>query len=389
MTTRRHVLHWLAAAPALSACGGGDQPDPLAAWRTPGAGETDPRRFALAHAILAPNPHNTQAWVVEMRGDDEMLLFCDLDRRLPFTDPRDRQITIGCGAFTYLCWMGVFKAGHGCEMRLFPDGAPSPGARLDARPFASLRIVGEPPPHGDPLLQFIAERRTNRNAYEPIVPSAAAIDAVARAGVEWFEAPPEAPAPLAVHWEAEQARVAVLRDLVWRAFDREMRTRGAQEETYRWLRFGREERARRRDGLYIDVPAPGLLRALGMLDEADLIDPESGANKQAAADWRRKVDTAPMFMWLTTSDDTAESRAQAGMAYVRMNLAATQAGLAMHPWSQALQEYTEMSDLYTEARDALAAGDRTLQMLVRLGRASPVEASARRDLEALIRPASP
>ena len=99
MSTRRHVLQLLAAAPALSACGGGDLPDPIAAWRDPGAGEQDPRRFALAHAILAPNPHNTQAWQVELRGDDEMLLYCDLERRLPFTDPNDRQITIGCGCF--------------------------------------------------------------------------------------------------------------------------------------------------------------------------------------------------------------------------------------------------------------------------------------------------
>lgn len=390
MTSRRHVLQWLAAAPVLSACGDNNLPDPLAAWRAPGAGESDPRRFALAHAILAPNPHNTQPWLVEMRGEDEMLLLCDLERRLPFTDPLDRQITIGCGAFTYLCWMGVFKSGHGCEMSIFPDGAPEPGARLDARPFARLRVGGPAPPHGaDRLLDFITERRTNRNECEPLIPGAAAIDAVASAGVEWLEPSPDAPAPLSVHWETEQTRVAALRDLVWRAFDREMHTRGAQEETYRWLRFGREDRARHGDGLYIDVPAPELLRTLGMLDEADLINPESNANKQAAADWKRKVDTAPMFMWLTTPDDTPMSRIHAGMAYVRMNLAAAQANLAMHPWSQALQEYDEMADLYSEAHTALVASDRTMQMLFRLGRAAPSEPSARRSLDALLRPASP
>lgn len=390
MTSRRHVLQWLAAAPVLSACGGNDLPDPLAPWRDPGAGETDPRRFALAHAILAPNPHNTQPWLVEMGGDDEMLLFCDLDRRLPFTDPYDRQITIGCGAFTYLCWMAVLKSGHGCEMSIFPDGAPEPGARLDARPFARLRVAGSPPLHGaDPLMEFVSVRRTNRNECEPVIPSATAIDTVASAGVAWLEPSPDEPTPLSVAWETEQTRVATLRDLVWRAFDREMRTRGAQEETYRWLRFGSEERARHRDGLYIDVPAAGLLRAIGMLDEADLLNPDSSANKQAAADWRRKVDTAPMFMWLTTPNDSARSRLHAGMAYVRMNLAAAQANLAMHPWSQALQEYTEMSDLYAEARDTLAVGDRTLQMLFRLGRAAPAEPAARRSLDALLRPASP
>ena len=57
MPTRRHVLQVLAAAPALASAGCAATRDPAAAWRAPGLGERDPRRFALAHAILAPNPH--------------------------------------------------------------------------------------------------------------------------------------------------------------------------------------------------------------------------------------------------------------------------------------------------------------------------------------------
>jgi hypothetical protein len=59
--------------------------------------------------------------------------------------------------------------------------------------------------------------------------------------------------------------------------------------------------------------------------------------------------------------------------------------LAIHPWSQALQEYQEMADLYAEARQALGAGDQTVQMLVRIGYADPVAPAARRDLGEFIR----
>ena len=136
MPTRRHALALLAAAP-FAGCGA--SPDDYAAsWRAPGAGETDPRRFALAHAILAPNPHNTQPWLVELRGADEMLLYCDLERRLPFTDPLDRQITMGCGAFLELYRIAAAQQGRVAQIVPFPDGAPE--ARLDARPLAQVRF---------------------------------------------------------------------------------------------------------------------------------------------------------------------------------------------------------------------------------------------------------
>jgi hypothetical protein len=376
MPSRRHVLALLASTPFAANCGGADLPDPLAGWRSPGAGETDPRRFALAHAILAPNPHNTQAWQVALRGEDEMLLYCDLDRRLPFTDPPNRQITLGCGCFLELYRIAAAQMGRVAEVTPFPEGAPE--GLLDERPVALVRFSPVANAAPDPLFEAITARRTNRNAYD-------VAHAVSDGDLTRVIAPLGA-LPVAARWANAESAVAPIRDLVWRAFDREMRTAGAQVETYQWLRFGREERARHRDGLYIDVPVPGLLRALGQLDEEDIVNPESSANRQAAADWKRKVDTAPAFLWFTTPDDTPQTRLLAGMAYARMNLAATVAGLAMHPWSQALQEYEEMADLYAESKTLLGPGaGETVQMLVRVGYAGTAEPAARRDTTDFLR----
>ncbi len=382
MPSRRHVLALLAATPFASACSN-NLPDYTAAWRDPGAGEADPRRFALAHAILAPNPHNTQPWLVELRGEDEMLLYCDLDRRLPFTDPMDRQITMGCGAFLELYRIAAAQQGQVAEVTFIPDGAPSP--RLDARPLAHVRFNPVANAAPDPLFAHIVARRTNR---EPFLDRTVDNATLTEIGLDALPGAPRSPQAenMAVFSENGGALNTQIRDLVWRAFDREMRTRGAQEETYQWLRFGREERARQRDGLYIDVPVPGVLRALGMLNEETVVNPDSSANKKVAEEWKRKADTAPAFMWLTTPGDTPTTRLLAGMAYARMNLAATAAGLAMHPWSQALQEYAEMAELYAEAHTLLgASAGHTVQMLVRVGYADPVEPAARRDIEAFVR----
>jgi len=386
MLSRRHVLALLAAAPAaaqVSACAPANLPDPVAAWRDPGAGEADPRRFALAHAILAPNPHNTQPWLVELDGDEGMTLWCDLDRRLAFTDPLDRQITMGCGAFLYLYWIALQQRGLGGQFQFFPEGEPEPGARLDSRPLAHVRStpIDRAGPLPNPFFEHILERRTNRNAYAARVPAEDILRGVGAAAVDWTDMTN----PPAAHWEAQLERVAALRDLVWRAFDRELRTRGAQEETYNWLRFGRREMAEHRDGLAIEAPMAPLLKAVGVLSREAFLDPDSMMNKRATQDWRAKAMSAPAFMWLTTANDAPTSRLIAGMAYARMNLAATAAGLAMHPWSQALQEYEAMADLYAEARTLLGAGDATLQMLVRVGHAEPAPPAARRALQAFVR----
>ena len=375
MTTRRRVLQVLAAAPALTACGGGNLPDPAAAWRNPGAGERDPRRFALAHAILAPNPHNTQPWLVTLDGEDGMTLSCDLGRRLPFTDPLDRQITIGCGAFVELYRLATRHLGFAPVVTPFPDGEPA--TRLDAKPLAHVNLGARTDTPADPLFAHITARRTNRDPYDASrVPGPEALQKLADAAYE---------RSAEVEWTTEPARVARLRDIVWRAFDREMHTAGALAETYGWLRFGRDEVARHRDGLAVEGPLIGPAKLFGMFSRANMINPNSEANKQALQQWRQKIDTAPAFAWLSMqeNDDTPTGRLTAGMAYARMNLAATSAGLAIHPWSQGLQEYREMADIRGELRIALQNGENFPQMLVRVGYADPVEPAARRGVHAL------
>lgn len=380
MTTRRHVLEWLAAAPLLSACGGADLPDPAAAWRDPGAGETDTRRFALAHAILAPNPHNTQPWLVDLDDSDGMTLFCDLDRRLPFTDPLDRQITIGCGCFLELYRMSAGLQNYWPTITPFPDGEPSP--RLDARAVGRVQLGPRmDQPNSDPSIRQIVNRRTNRKPFEARVPDAQALNDLANAVIGMGEEYAGG-----IYWINDEARVAQGRDLVWRAWDRELRTEGAAAETFGWLRFGREEIARHRDGLSIDAPGIGLFRMLGQLDREELIDPDSQANKTAARDWREMAMTSPAFLWITSVGDTPAARLSAGRAYARLALAATEMGLAIHPWSQALQEYEEMADLNAEMRAFLApsAGE-TVQMLVRIGYGETVPAAPRRGVEPILR----
>jgi hypothetical protein len=79
--------------------------------------------------------------------------------------------------------------------------------------------------------------------------------------------------------------------------------------------------------------------------------------------------STPSYLWLTTSTNTRATQIEAGRAYVRLNLAGTLLGLAMHPNEQALQEFPEMASNYRAIHQLLAPGQAggTVQMLARLG----------------------
>ena len=122
-------------------------------WRGPGAEETDPRRRALAWALLAPNPHNLQAWAVDLSRPDTIVLHVDGCRLLPQTDPFSRQIMIGHGCFLEILALAAAAEGYRADVTLFPDGAWA----LD-RPVARIVFTRQPGLAVDPLFAEVPRR---------------------------------------------------------------------------------------------------------------------------------------------------------------------------------------------------------------------------------------
>lgn len=391
MATRRHVLALLASTPfAASACVSSSAPDATAAWRSPGAGETDPRRFALAHAILAPNPHNRQPWLIELVGEHELVLSADLQRLLPATDPYDRQITLGCGAFLEVFDLACRANGRRAEITLWPEGEPQP--RLDQRPIAHVKLIAEEM-RRDPLFDHILARRTNREPYEDrAIEDAVFTDIVTQTLWPWT--PPNvggtadaspigapAPSPLRIDWTRSDNALAALRALAWSGFALECATPAAYQESVDLMRIGRAEIAQHRDGIVLDGPMVEFAKAVGLLNRRVLADTTNSFTRDGIDAFRPLAERAPAFAWLTSRENTRTAQIEAGRAYARFNLAATAAGLAMHPWSQTLQEYPEMAELYAQAKRLTGAAEtETTQMLVRIGYGRTIQPAPRRGL---------
>ena len=351
-------------------------PDAAAAWKSPGANESDIRRKALSYAILAPNPHNRQPWIADLSEPNTVTMFLDPERLLPATDPYSRQIVLGCGAFLELLELATNAFGAETIIAPWPKGAP--GAQLDGRPFASIRFnSGRKTRY--PLFDQILKRRTNREPYDASrIPGTADLEAIAAIA--------KTSSGLAAAYTIDPARIADLREIIWQGWEREMNTPATMKESVDVMRIGSREVARYRDGIALDGPMMNLMKAAGLLSRSALLDPNSSINKEGAALWKKMADTAPAFLWLKGPDNERFTQIEAGRAYARINLEATARGLSIHPWSMGLEEYAEMSDIYARQQEMLGVSSKApIQMLVRIGYAPVIPPAPRRGVDTLIK----
>ena len=320
--------------------------------------KTRPTRAAkrFPYAILAPNPHNRQPWVIDLVGDNEIVLYCDKDRHLPITDPFDRQITIGLGAFIETLVIAANKDGYRAEVTTFPDGEPMPV--LDDRPVARVRLSKDVSVKPDPLFEQILDRRSSKEPYNnALFPdnAVALIEAAALHGSK-------------ISISNDAAKVARLRNIAVEAMRVEYVTPRTLGESIDLMRIGKSEIIANPDGISLGGPFFDTLSVLGQLDRKEMRDPSSFAWKTGLDSVLEPLQTGTAYGWLVTIGNSRNDQIAAGRDYVRLNLKATEMGVAIHPNSQALQEYEEMTELYKAIHDELGVeAPKRVQMLVRMG----------------------
>jgi len=285
----------------------------------------DPMRRALSYALLAPNPHNRQPWVVDLHGRSSATLYVDLDRLLSQTDPYSRQITIGLGCFLEQCRIAAQEFGFKADITPFPDGHND--RMLDNRPVAHLRLTPMAQPVPSPEFALIAKRRTNRNLYSDRAPARLTLKAITQGLGD----------QIATGFTNNADQVARLKDLAVTATNIEFNTPHTYMESVDVMRIGAKEIKANPDGLALEGPLLETLHTLGILNRKSLANPNSAMFRTGRDGYANGIKSARAFVWLSTPTNTRLDQIRAGTAYLRLNLKATGAGLAMHPLSQALQ----------------------------------------------------
>lgn len=382
MIDRRQFLKVGAASIAVLGCGAAlfaatRRPDvALAPWSSETHNYADPRLRALSYGILAPNPHNRQPWVAELIGDTALALTCDLSRRLPETDPFDRQITIGLGCFLELFALAAATDGYRTEMEYFPEGAPQ--TSLDSRPIARLRLIQDEAAEADPLFVVAKDRRSNKEPYDTNrpVPEALLTELLGKGGKG-----------LQVRGTVEPGTVSFLRDVSWRAHEVESFTPRTMQESIDLMRIGKAEINANPDGIDMGGFGLELLAGAGFLSREQLADAESTAFRQGLKMFKDLMFSAMGHVWIVSPDNSRRQQLLVGREWLRLNLRATALGLAVQPLSQALQEYDEMKSLYRELHEALEIAEPArIQMFARIGYGPTISPSPRWSVERCVKP---
>jgi hypothetical protein len=291
---------------------GGDAFDAWTHWRAAGP------IGCVAAAVLAANPHNSQAWLFAV-SDRAIDLYADRSRRTGTLDPLDREQDIGVGCALENLVVAARARGLGPTATLLPDGPT--GDHLATVTLAATASA----PTSDPLHDAIGRRHTNRGPYDdrPVGPGslAALVDTAGLPGLDvvWVTDPP---ARLALGRLLVDAATAVTRD--------EQQSR----DSFVWFRADNDAVQAHRDGLTLNGQGlPPLTLTLGRLLPAS--SRTAGDEFWLAQTRDVHTRTAAAYGVITAADPAdVGTRLRAGRLLQRIHLTATHAGIALHHMNQ-------------------------------------------------------
>lgn len=314
----------------------------------------------LGAASLAPSVHNTQPWRFRILPE-RIELHADPQRRLPGTDPEDRELRLSCGAALLNLRLALQGRGVRPLVTLLPSGE---GVTVGPGVLAVVRHGGQArrSPELGPLLLAVRVRRTNRKPFMDAPVPATHLTQLTRA-VEsergWL------------YVVSEREERAKLRRLVACAHCEQMADPHFLAEFAAWT--GRDDV--RRDGVPVTAggyqPSPQ--------DEWVLRDFAAGQGRTRVEG--KDFEPAPLVVVLCSFFEGPLAELQAGQALQRMLLTLTILGLSASFISQPI----EVPHVRTELRRILGTTVYP-QAILRIGFGSPVPETPRRSVTELLIP---
>jgi hypothetical protein len=289
----------------------GDAYEPWQRWHS------DPGPVgAVAAAILAASPHNTQPWIFAV-SPNAIDVFVDASRTTGAVDPLRREQYVGLGCAVENLLLGCQARGLLPTATLLPDGP-------DGTRVAHVELTaGAPTP--SPLYDAIGDRHTNRGPYDGR--SVAAENLAALVDLTGFTG-------LAVQWITEPAPMASMSELLIDAATALIADEQQSRDGFIWFRNSNDDVQRYRDGLILDGQglSPLVLGIAKLLPASSRTDGDSFWVEQT-----RTVHTATAAAYgvITTGrPDDRGTQVDAGRLLQRIHLTATSQGIALQHMNQ-------------------------------------------------------
>jgi nitroreductase len=308
----------------------------------------------LATAGAAPSLHNSQPWRFRLTPHS-IALVADRERRLPGTDPDDRELRIACGAALFNLRLALRGQGIQPLVTVLPDAG-------DPDLIAVVRHLGlrAAPPELTRLLDAVPRRRTNREPFSdtPVgTPEQYGLRRAAQEEGAWL------------HIVTDRRERERLRELVATAHRRQIADPGFRAELAGWTATepGRSDGVPAAAGGPLPEPGNGWVHR-------DF----TGSTGTPLPSWRH-YEYEPLIAVLTSHLSGPPADVQVGQALQRVLLTATAEGLGVSFLSQVVE--------VAETREALRRLIRAThppQAVLRIGRGWPVCATPRRQVADLL-----
>ncbi|MGW4528290.1 Acg family FMN-binding oxidoreductase [Amycolatopsis sp. NPDC004378] len=316
--------------------------------------DSDQVKSVIGAAVLAPSTHNTQPWRFRCTPAG-LELHADPDRALPVADADRRELLVSCGAALFNLRAAIHALGAHPATTLFPR-RDDPTLLAVIGPFAARR----PDPRMVQLADAIPRRHTNRTPFAPDgIPGSLVAELRHAAEVEQAWLP-----------QLSAKQLERLRELVHKAHHAQVADPAFRREWDSWTARAPDCR----DGV------PEYAAGATPSTNGGWVLRDFGSSPRDRTDH-----SEPLVVVIGSFDDTPADRVRAGQAMQRVLLTATAAGFDASFVSQPV----EVPVVRTELR-ALLGGGLWPQIVLRLGRGTPVPWTPRRSLtDVLLEPALP
>lgn len=343
----------------------------------------DPRISLTARGILAASGHNMQPWIIRLDPSDSMVfyLYADSTRMTKEVDPYARQMMISQGTFLEYVAVAGKKQGWDTKIKLFPDGVydESDLARsMDTLPVAKITLA-KTQPQDTQLYDALYLPDTNREPYQAKELSTSQVS-----GLESLSGT----TGISVTVYQKPGMLSSIGKYALQSAQIEAGVSRVMEESNVIFRASEYQKNQYRYGYSVEGQgSSGFMKHIlqGMLTIFPSLNSGEAASRNFINYTRTSVDSTPAYAMIITRENSREVQVESGMFYSRLVLTGHTLGLVMQPLSQALEEYPEMNNLYTEFKQAYAPDSGTVQMLFRVGyptKGTPL--SMRRDVMDII-----
>jgi nitroreductase len=321
----------------------------------------------VSQAIFSPSPHNVQPWKVQIVDDREAVLHLDLERTLPAEDVTGSFIISAMTIFLEAVEIAAESLGFATIYQLLNDAERLPElvrGRNGLLPFARIHLDPKSGATSSPLALALRNRVTSRLPYEmsPVDQArlAEASEEAARLGLVFGST-------------GDPQQIRRLLDVNVAALFHDLNDPLYHDEIAHWFRCGETDERRYRDGLSARCMNMSALQMRIARDCPSVL--KAPALDRLLAGYYAKSLRCGAIAYLSGEFWEPAAALTAGRALLRVWLALTSQGLAIHP----------LGNLVTNKNAAAAVehdlGVSDIFFIFKVGDSAPAPRSLRRPLE--------